>query len=474
MHAKKAYFHRFISLSIVLLFTISGFASETADSVFRKLNIPCIIVSTIDNEEPTAEWIYAPEGYSGKTLANNEYVEGQMIFKLQDSVYYDSKEFKTDMSGIRIKLRGNSSALWKKKSFKIKLSKKADLFFREDNKYKSKEWLLLNCPKIDLNTLIGFKVSELLEMEWTPKCRFVNLVINNDYRGLYVLTESVEKDSGRLNISDNGFIIEDDAYWWSEEVYFKGIMLPDNEGYTLKYPDPEKVSKSTINKIWDYILEVENKLIAYEDISEYIDIESFAKWLLVHDILGTEDGRGSNRFFYKESLDTNSPSLLKIGPVWDFDDIFKRIDNWSQQHSGNYRFYYKYLQKYDSFNETFNSLWYNIKETLYDDITSFLNNMYSEYGEDLEYCRIQDSKRWNRRNYNSLEEEIELAKNWFSDRIDWINSTLPNSIENIYESQEENKSNDIWLLDGRKLNSEDILSPGIYIINGQKKLIKKL
>lgn len=473
MHTITTNFHKFIFLFTILFLAISGYATETADSVYSKMNIPCIIISTIDNEEPTAEWIYAPEGYSGKTLANNNYVNGKMIIKMQDCVYYDSKEFVSDESGMRIKLRGNSSALWKKKSYKIKLSKKSDLFFRDDNKYKSKEWLLLNCPKIDLNTLVGFKVSELLEMEWTPKCRFVNLIINNDYRGLYVLIESVEKDRGRLDISDNGFIIEDNAYWWSEEVYFKGIMLPDNEGYTLKYPDPEKVSKATINRIWDYILEVENKLIAYEDISKYIDIESFARWLLVHDILGTEDGRGSNRFFYRESMDANSSSLLKIGPVWDFDDIFKRIDNWSQQHSGNYRFYYKYLLKYDSFNDTFYNLWYKIKDTLYKDIEYFLDNMYTEYGEELEYCRVQDSKRWNRRNYNSLEEEIDLVKEWFADRIAWINSTLPNSIENIHESQEQNTNNDIWLLDGRKVKSEDILSPGIYIINGQKKLIKK-
>lgn len=176
------------------------------------MNVPCLVVSTIDEKEPTAEWAYAPEGYSGRTLTGNEYVRGRMAFFVNDSVWYDSGEYLAGASGVRIKLRGNTSALWNKKSYKIKLSKKNDLFFRDDKKYKSKDWILLNCPKIDLNTIVGFKISELLGMEWTPKSQFVNLIVNGDYKGLYVLVEAIDKDAGRINISNNGFILEDDPY----------------------------------------------------------------------------------------------------------------------------------------------------------------------------------------------------------------------------------------------------------------------
>lgn len=404
----KRYTCKLCLFTYLFLYCTFGVAVELNDSIINKLNIPCIVISTLNEKEPTGYWAYAPEGYSGKTLTGNEYVCGRMTFNLKDSVLYDSGEYLAGESGIRIKLRGNSSAQWGKKPYKIKLAKKTDLFFRDDKIYKAKDWVLLNCPKIDLNTAVGFKVSELLGMEWTPKSQFVNLIINNDYKGLYMLVESVEKDKGRLNISNDGFIIEDDAYWWNEEVYFKGEVLPDYMGYTLKYPDTDDVNEETINDIKNYILNFERKLISNEDISEYVDFKSFAKWLLVHDILGTEDAWGSNRYLYTNSLSVDSLSLLKIGPVWDFDDIFKRKDMWSQQHSGNYRFYYSQLLEYETFNKQFVDQWYCVKDYLYADLMSFLSEMCSTYGEDLEYSRDLDSKRWNRQEYNTLEEEINI------------------------------------------------------------------
>lgn len=256
------------------------------------------------------------------------------------------------------------------------------------------------------------------------------------------------------------------SYWWNEDYYFKGGLLPDYQGYTLKYPEFEDVGEVTLNKIKDYILEVETCLSNKGDISKYIDVESFAKWLLVHDILGTEDGRGSNRYFYKESLDAASSSLLKIGPPWDFDDILKRKNNWSQQHSGNYRFYYKYLLDYDSFNDEFVSQWNRVKETLYDDLTSFFDDLCSVYGEDLEKSRRFDSERYNRNNLNSLETEIELVESWIREQILWIDEQL----SNLYEKE---SLDGVFLLDGRKVDSSIELPTGLYIINGKKMLLRR-
>lgn len=461
-------------LLILLFIATPNYAFEFEDSILKIMNIPCIMVSTTDAEDPKEQWVYAPEGYSGRTV-NSEYVSGKMALFLNDSVYYDSGEFLAGVSGMRIKIRGNTSALWSKKSYKIKLSKKADLFFRGESKYKAKDWILLNCPTLNLNTLVGFKISELLGMEWVPECQFVNLVINDDYKGLYVLTEAVEKDKGRLNISDNGFIIEDDAYWWSEDVYFKGKMLPDYQGYTLKYPDADDVTENSLSDIKDYILYVEEKLLSYEDIRGFLDLQSFAKWLLGHDILGTEDGRGSNRFFYKNSL--SDESLLKIGPLWDFDDIFKRKDEWAQQHTGNYKFYYKYLLEYDEFINEYVNLWYDLKETLYNDLDLFLDEMQTVYGEDLEYSRKLDNKRYKRSTFRTLQEEVALVSTWMRERIAWIDEHIQQEmlVEEIYDSHDSelDLNKEIYLLDGRKLNSEHTLPAGIYIINGEKKIVKQ-
>jgi Fe-S cluster biogenesis protein NfuA len=142
----------------------------------------------------------------------------------------------------------------------------------------------------------------------------------------------------------------------------------------------------------------------------------------VHDILGTEDGRGSNRYFYKNSL--SDGSLMKIGPVWDLDNIFAIKDDWSQQHSGNYRFYYKYLLEYASFKNEFQNQWTQVKYTLYDDIVSFLDNLKTECGEDLDFSRYQDSQRWKKSTFVSLEEEIAKVDAWMKERVVWIDENI--------------------------------------------------
>ena len=283
----------------LLLNTNHVLSQEFAGIDLKKINIPLLVIDTDDGVDPQGYRIDHPEGCVGIGLTGNEYKTGRMVMTLLDSVMYDSGEYAAGASGVRIRLRGNTSSHWSKKPYKLKLSKKFDLFQRGDKKYRSKDWVLLNCPKIELNTVVGFKVNEMLGLEWTPAFEYVNIVLNDDYKGLYILCESIEQGEGRCNVADNGFIVEDDAYWWNEEVYFKGELLPYSMGYTFKYPDSDDVDTEYLLRITDYFLEVERRLENSEDVSEYIDFNSFATWLLGHDILGTEDAAGSNRCISK-------------------------------------------------------------------------------------------------------------------------------------------------------------------------------
>lgn len=79
----------------------------------------------------------------------------------------------------------------------------------------------------------------------------------------------------------------------------------------------------------------EAAIFSHQDISEYIDLTSFARWILAHDILVTLDAAGSNMYLYKENLleDDSCCSKLKMSTLWDFDSSF-RIDpnQWSNEH----------------------------------------------------------------------------------------------------------------------------------------------
>ena len=173
--------------------------------------LPVLYIQTVDSEEPTCDYVSAPPGCMGKTIANATKVPGRMIIYQwidgMDSVLYDSGDYVEDVSGMTIKIRGNTSAYYEKKPYKIKLQKKKDLLFRGDEAtYKDKEWLLL---KYDyLLILAGFKVNEMLGLPWTPQLHFVSVVLNDRYRGLYMLCESVKRNPDcRINVDKNsGYI----------------------------------------------------------------------------------------------------------------------------------------------------------------------------------------------------------------------------------------------------------------------------
>ena len=59
---------------------------------------------------------------------------------------------------------------------------------------------------------------------------------------------------------------------------------------------------------------------------------------------------------------------------------FKREDMWSQQHSGNYKFYYKYLLEDKWILENYCLLWETLSATLYDNMMDYVYNLRDSIG----------------------------------------------------------------------------------------------
>lgn len=67
---------------------------------------------------------FAPEGEDGISITNTTKIPGRIILSRLGIPYYDSGEYENNKGGMKIKIRGNTSAYWNpKKSFKIKLEK---------------------------------------------------------------------------------------------------------------------------------------------------------------------------------------------------------------------------------------------------------------------------------------------------------------------------------------------------------------
>ena len=397
------------------------FTPSPYDSTLRKIPLPLIEICTTNGQEPTGTHVMAPEGLWGIGLRDNEYVDGHMRLSVGDSTLYTGE--------MQIRLRGNTSSYYgDKKPYKIKLSQKSDLLFRGESQYEDKDWVLLRVYEgFPIRLLVGQMVGQTVGLGWHPKWEYINLVINGDYKGDYILIESIEREKGRLNIGATGYLIEDDAYWWNEEIYFKGNMLVHQTGYTFKYPKAENINDSLLANIKEYILAFEDALTHNKDISPYIDMESFAAWLLAQDILGQDDSGGTNRYLYKQSYDPENPfdSPLKMGPLWDFDGAFSVIDHWSAIHNRTYSFYFTKLLERQDFYTCYVHLWQTLRESLCDNIIQQLTAIDTDKGAAIDASRHLDTRRWEENTtLHSLSTYIAEMDNWLATRFRWIDSQL--------------------------------------------------
>lgn len=385
-------------------------------------NLPVICVQTVDNVEPTCEIVSAPPGCWGST-SNSPKLPGRIVMYQRlnnmDSILYDSGDYEEDVSGMRIKIRGNTSARADKKPYKIKLEKKSDLLFRgDDSKYKDKEWLLLNDDYLMTST--AFRICKMVGMIWVPGCQYVNVIINGRYRGIYLLCEAVKRNEKcRLNVDkDSGFIFECDLYWWNEPVYVTSYQAP-SYNYTFKYPDEDDITPEQLAYMQVLVNEFETSLktVNYADM---IDVTSFASWSLVHDIMGTKDGGGCNRFYTK--YDTTAESKIFMPIAWDFDLAERANEEWSRCHL----VYMKDL--FDNPNRAFASevvrLWCGIRETIRDDILSQMNKfLNAKEGRAMEASYVLDNLAWN---HKSRWFDYDLSRQilWFWIRYDWLDGKI--------------------------------------------------
>lgn len=392
-------------------------------AMYRALSLPLLEVTTLDGEWPTCDYIEAPEGAFGHGITNATKVPGRLVMTLLGDTIYDSGDYEKGVSGMTLKISGNTSAYSEIKPYKIKLQAKADLLCRDDSIYGDKEWRLLRDDRA-LNTAVGFLVNELAGLQWTPRFTYCNVFINDCYTGLYTLCETVKRNrSCRIDVDKSGYIVERDAYWWNEDVSFKSTFFNDNRyGWTFKYPDDSLVDQDV-----DYMTRCINAAeasIASGTYPEHIDVESFARWLIAHDLLGTWDSGGSNLYITKR--DSTDQSLLEMGCLWDFDsNLGMGLGKWSRYHISD-DFYYPQLfhSENTAFLDTYTTLWNDMKETLPQAINARLDAILaSPVASDINTSRDYHAKRYGEYPRH-LDTSVRVYKDWFEARFPWIDARI--------------------------------------------------
>lgn len=418
----------FTERGIRYFYCVAGAESETVTSSIAAVaytELPLVEITTVDGMKPTS----AKEKHEGRL---------QIYYPNGDK--YDSGE-SNDFS---IKVRGNATAGYPKAPYKLKLPKKKNLIDINSEENKDKNWVLLAsyCDKTLLRNKIGFYTAELFneidgnEKLYVPHSIFVDVILNGEYIGNYTLVDSVKEGTERCSVNEKdsddngiGFVAEyDPGYYDREPKWFKTSLK--EYPYTFKFPDTDEADFDTyMQRFESYMNEFETALYNNDsdDWQDYIDLESFARWFLIHNILANID---TNYFFTKKSSEN---SKLVMEPVWDFE--------WSigigwyygeRPRPANYwcvnGWYFSELLQKDEFKSELKNLF------LYTgDFAKKITSKMDEFSEEIAVSQKVNFIRWPILNsqvsvggipLGSYEAELDCDKEFICNRFAWLETAI--------------------------------------------------
>ena len=263
-----------------------------------------------------------------------------------------------------IRWRGNGTLTYDKKAYRIKFSSKNNLLGL-NNGLKAKSWVLLAdyADQSMMRNLFALNISNSLfnySNNYASSYQHVNLYLNEEYQGVYLLAEQQQTNAGRINISepsedytgtDIGYLLELDCEKYAKEkdYYFLvgntggnqiGQATIPQEYYSIKSDIYDDAQVTAIQKYLEnvyyifrraikdqlyYTLDDNHDVIdssfdnAYDTLNAVIDLESLFKTYLLHELMKNVDV-GYSSFYLFVDFKNNSPyHRLTFGAPWDFD-----------------------------------------------------------------------------------------------------------------------------------------------------------
>ena len=307
-------------------------ASEEDITVFKALrreilaNVSEMTVSEYESYKVSLAQLieraaYAQNGMPSIYIDSRETIEKSYVTASVEVVGAEGgTEAAVTATDVQIKTRGNSSneSHVLKKSYKLKFSEAQELL----SLGKSKTWNLISnvYDKTFLRSKLAYDLAREIGVN-APDCTFVDVYLNGEYRGVYLLTETVSEGKTKVDIDlKNGdFLIEleHNPRWDRSES--EGKMPVETSVYGMKLivhePELADISHSQKTQICDFLDTAEKALRTgdLKQIQQYFDVQSFIDYYIVTELFKNLDIAFSSTFFYVKD------GIIFAGPVWDFD-----------------------------------------------------------------------------------------------------------------------------------------------------------
>jgi|GEM_PF-668556 Cobalamin biosynthesis protein CobT (nicotinate-mononucleotide:5, 6-dimethylbenzimidazole phosphoribosyltransferase) len=354
-----------------------------------------------------------------------------------------------DKVATSIKGRGNSTWALPKKPYALKLDKKRKIMGMASHK----RWVLMANYRDNsfMRNEVALYLSRIFEFGWTVSGEFVDLVLNGEYKGLYWLGEAIKVDKNRVDINDGNPDLTDEedkdylvemALYYDEIVQFKSSVrdLPyiiKNDDYMVDGNDEitsggaarlerfkEKIEnlERLLYPDWTDGMDTNDCLTPDESYAEIIDIDSWAKFWFVNEIMDNRDS-GHPRSSYFTFDSTNN--VFKAGPVWYFDKSSFRNPSAPQLKT---TIYYSALFKSPAFNSRVKELWNEYSGRI--DVEPLVESLRSELDVAAEY----DAALWGHHDYintllqnddiKTFDQYVDYLKERFESKLSVVNNDI--------------------------------------------------
>ncbi len=473
---KKVLFFLFTVVCSGLFVSVSAQINKRSVD-FTSSNLPIVIIETqgqtIPDDNPR---IIADMGiiFNGSGQRNN----------VGDSLNnYSGK--------ISIEIRGQSSSGWDKKAYGFETQNEDGsnlnvslLGLPEEN-----DWVLY-APFFDrslMRNVLTYQLAGDMGM-YASRTVYCELVLNGEYRGIYVLMEKIKRDKNRVDIAKlepdeiegdditGGYILCVDK----DVAIKKGVnsLYPPHEGdkyqtmrYQYVYPDADDIVTEQEDYITGFMNEFEILMHDgdYSDpvdgYNKYLDVNSFIDYLILNELSRNVDGYRLSAYMYKEK-DSDGGKLC-AGPVWDYNFSYGNVayfdagntngwqllffaedDGFIDTYDYKMPFWWKVLFSDGEFISKLNSRWQELRNDILS--VDYINSKIDQFADTTAEAHVRNFEIWPKpgdansggmgwfpydsRSWliDSYSDEVEQTKLWIAERIEWMDENIPliTSVEN--------------------------------------------
>lgn len=372
------------------------------------------------------------------------------------------------VSGLELEVRGQTSSLFPKKSFKFDLvdnyglkTPGAPLGLGEFD-----EWAIIGPWNYDRSYIRNAFVYELSNRmgRWAPRTRLVEMFFNEDggpldladYAGIYVVTDKDDAEPGRIDIEEldsddidpddisGGYLLEidepdDEKYSWETDHgipgVFTSVLLVDT-------PKAKDLAPEQRDYIRSYVQDMENAIFAGRDggwsnraYLQYLDRGSWIDYHLLNTFVMNTDSFWRGAKFYKDR-----GGRMMAGPMWDLDRSIDsadpRDDEWATWELPDYTDqgfgvdfwdigWWGLLAEDPEFQQGWFDRWQELRgwEFNNEQLTHRIDELADQIGVE---AASRDALKWpdNVSEHGSFTAEIAHMKEWLINRAGWIDSIL--------------------------------------------------